>query len=70
MNIQSKIKQANQVLFCDSEVFNKDITGVKNLEDIKDLMQIKGRLYKVADVRNQTEYKLSDSTYKFSLIFC
>ncbi len=67
MNIRNILKNAKQVLFTDSEYFNKDITGVKTLADIKDQFQIKGNLYKHAESGNNITYKLANSSYDFTL---
>lgn len=69
MNIQSMLKNANTVLFTDSDYFNKNITGVKNLKDIKDMFCIKGRLIKTDIYSNCICYKLSNSDYNFTLKF-
>ena len=66
-NIRYLLKQANIVLFTDSEYFNKDITGVKGLSDIKDRFQIKGNLKKVSFYSNKVAYKLINSDYEFTL---
>lgn len=66
-NIRYLLKQANVVLFTDSEHFNKDVTGVKNLSDIKDQFQIKGDLKKVSFYSNKVVYKLINSDYEFTL---
>ena len=66
-NIRYLLKQANIVLFTDSEYFNKDITGVKSLSDIKDRFQIKGNLKKVSFYSNKVAYKLINSDYEFTL---
>ncbi len=69
MNVRTLMKQSSSVLFCDSEHFNKDIKGCKNIEDVKDWMHIKGNVYKCAEIANTAEYKLAGSDYKFSLTF-
>lgn len=65
-NIRTLLKNAKTVLFSDDEFFNKDITGVKNLVDIKDVMSIRGNLRKVGYFGNKVVYRLSDS-YNFTL---
>lgn len=67
MKINTLLKNANQVLFTDDEHFNKDITGVKSLSDIKDIFNIKGDLRKADFYSNQVHYRLVNSTYYFSL---
>lgn len=67
MKINTLLKNASQVLFTDSEHFNKDITGVKSLSDIKDWFSIKGDLRKADFYSNNVEYKLVNSGYKFTL---
>lgn len=67
MNIITELKNANTVLFTDSEFFNKEITGVKNLKDIKELFSIKGDLKLHSNVQNEYEYRLIKSDYKFTL---
>lgn len=66
-NIRTALKNAKRVLFTDSEYFNKDITGVRNIEDIKSMFQIKGNVYRKDDYGNQVLYKLADSDYDFTL---
>lgn len=66
-NIRTALKNAKRVLFSDSEYFNKDITGVRNIEDIKSMFQIKGNVYRKDDYGNQVLYKLADSSYDFTL---
>lgn len=67
-NIRTVLKNAKTVLFNDDEYFNKDVTGVQSLEDIKDLLSIRGRLVKVGEVGSRYEYRLQDSDYSFSII--
>lgn len=67
MNICTILKNSKQVLFTDSEYFNKDITGVKSLADIKDIFQIKGNLVKADFYSNKIQYKLKNSDYDFTL---
>ena len=68
-NIRSLFKQARLVLFSDDEHFNRDITGVTSLSDIKSWMQIKGALVKTHEVGNRLHYKLRGSDYAFCLVF-
>lgn len=68
MDIREHIRKSETVLFTDDEFFNKDITGVKNLSDIKDLLGIKGNLKKVGECSNKLVYRLS-SSYDFTLTF-
>lgn len=67
--ILKNLTTAKTVLFCDSEHFNKEITGCKNLTEIKDWFSIKGRLVKCGEHGCHMEYRLSGSDYKFSLTF-
>lgn len=67
-NIRTMLKNANQVLFTDDEHFNKDVTGAKNLADIKSWLGIRGNLKKVGFYSNKVVYRLSDS-YNFTLTF-
>lgn len=67
-NIRTVLKNAKTVLFNDDEYFNKDVTGIKNLEDLKSLIGIKGNVYKVTEVGSRHEYKLANSDYKFSIL--
>lgn len=67
-NIRTVLKQAKTVLFNDDEYFNKDVTGIKNLEDLKSLIGIKGNVYKITECGSRYEYKLADSDYKFSIL--
>lgn len=65
-NIRTLLKNASQVLFSDDEYFNKDITGVKSLKDVKDVIGIRGSLRKGDYYGNKVQYKLS-SNYDFTL---
>ena len=65
-NIVSHLKSAKTVLFTDDEFFNKNITGVKNLIDIKDIFCIKGNLKLISVFSNTFVYRLSNS-YNFTL---
>lgn len=66
-NITTVLKQAKTVLFTDDEYFNKDITGVKSLADIKDQFSIKGTLKKTGESGNEYRYQLVDSMYNFTI---
>ena len=68
-NIHSLLRQARTVLLSDDEHFNKDITGVKSLSDIKSRLKIKGNLAKTCVVGNRLHYRLRGSSYAFSLVF-
>lgn len=68
-NVRSLLSQSRLVLFNDNEQFNRDITGVKSLSDIKSWLQIKGHLVKTCAVGNRLHYRLRGSTYAFCLVF-
>ena len=68
VSIRRLLRQSAVVLFNDDDHFNRDITGVKSLTDIKDRFQIKGHLIKTCAVGNRVHYKLRGSGYSFSLI--
>ena len=68
-NIRSLLNKSRVVLFSDDEHFNRDITGVKSLSDIKSRLLIKGDLVKTCAVGNRLHYKLRGSSYTFSLVF-
>ena len=68
-NIRSLLSRARTVLFSDDEHFNRDITGVKSLSDIKSWLQIRGDLVKTHDVGNRLHYRLRGSAYAFCLVF-
>lgn len=68
-NIRSMLNKARAVLFSDDEHFNKDITGVKSLSDIKSWLHIKGDLVRTQEVGNRMQYRLKGSTYAFCLVF-
>lgn len=68
-NVRSLLRQASTVLFSDDEHFNRDITGVKSLSDIKLRFMIKGHLVKTCAVGNRLHYRLRGSTYAFCLVF-
>lgn len=67
MKINTLLKNASQVLFTDEEHFNKDITGVKSLSDIKEWFSMSGKLRKVDFYSNKIRYKLVKSDYEFTL---
>lgn len=68
MSIRTVLRGAGRVLFTDSEHFNKDITGVTSLSDIKDWFCIRGRLRKSAEAGNRITYRLDNSAgYEFTL---
>lgn len=66
-NIISVLQESKRVLFTDSEYFNRDITGVKNMEDVKDMFSIRGTLKKIGECGNEFRYQLVDSSYRFTL---
>ena len=68
VSIRRLLRQSAVVLFNDDEHFNRNITGVKSLTDIKDRFQIKGSLIKTCVVGNRVHYRLRGSEYSFSLI--
>ena len=68
MDIRKHIRKSETILFTDDEFFNKDVTGVKNLSDIKDIIGIKGTLKKVGEYSNKLVYQLR-SDYNFTLTF-
>ncbi len=68
VNIRRLLRQSAVVLFNDDEHFNRNITGVKSLTDIKDRFKIKGSLIKTCAVGNRVHYRLKGSGYSFSLI--
>lgn len=67
MNIRTQLNKAERVLFSDMEIFNKDITGVKSLDDIKAQLHIRGKLRKVAYSGNHVTYRLVGTGYEFTL---
>jgi hypothetical protein len=67
-NIRRLLSQSFMVLFSDDEHFNKDITGVKSLSDIKSLFHIRGDLVKTHEVGNRLHYRLRCSNYAFCLV--
>lgn len=67
MKINTLLKNATTVLFTDCEHFNKDITGVKSLADIKSWFSIVGTLRKTAIYSNKIDYKLVGSDYRLTL---
>ena len=68
-NIRSLLNKARVVLFSDDEHFNRDVTGVKSLSDIKSRFLIKGDLVKTCAVGNRLHYRMRGSTYAFCLVF-
>lgn len=69
MRIEKRLALCKTVLFSDDEYFNKDITGVKNLGDIKEWFCIKGRLTKCYEQGDKIGYRLGGSGYNFTLTF-
>lgn len=67
-NIRTLLKNAKTVLFTDDEYFNKDITGVRNIEDIKDMIGIRGNIKRVGTFGEKVLYRLS-TDYNFTLTF-
>ena len=66
-NITTALRTAKRVLFTDGEYMNRDITGVKTLDDVKDMFSIKGKLAKTGKNGNEYRYRLVDSSYSFVL---
>lgn len=66
-NIRTVLKNAKTVLFSDSEYFHKDVTGIKNISDLKSWFSIVGNVYKTGEYGNNHEFKLAGSEYRFSL---
>lgn len=69
IRIETLLNQSKTVLFSDDEYFNRDITGVKNLEDIKDWFSIRGNLRLISYFSNCRTYRLINSSYEFTLTF-
>ncbi len=66
MNINQKLKTASQVLFTDDDYFNKDLTGLKSLKEIKERMKIYGKPRLVGVFSNCYVYQLN-GYYNFTI---
>lgn len=67
-NIRTVLKNAKQVLFSDEEYFNKDITGVKNIKDVKDVIGIRMDMRRVGTFGNMVLYKNGDYNFTLTII--
>lgn len=66
-NIRTLLKNATQVLFSDHDHFNKDITGVKNIKEVKSVMGIHCNMKKVGTFGNKVLYQERSYGYNFTL---
>lgn len=64
-NIRTLLKNASRVLFSDHDYFNRDITGVKNIKDVKSVMGIYCNVKRVGTFSNKVVYQAGD--YNFTL---
>ncbi|AII27570.1 phosphoribosylpyrophosphate synthetase [Escherichia phage Av-05] len=67
-NIRSLLKNATQVLFSDHDHFNKDITGVKNIKEVKSVMGIYCNMKKVGTFGNKVLYQAGDYNFTLTII--
>lgn len=67
-NIRTLLKNAKQVLFSDDECLNKDITGVRNIKDVKDVMSIYCNMKRVGTFGNKVLYQAGDYNFTLTII--
>lgn len=66
-NICTLLKNAKQVLFSDHEHLNKDITGVRNIKDVKNVMGIYCNMKRVGTFGDKVLYQSRSYGYNFTL---
>lgn len=67
-NIRTVLKNAKQVLFSDHDYFNKDITGVRNIKDVKSVMGIYGNMKRVGTFGDKVLYRAGDYNFTLTII--
>ncbi|WEM33589.1 hypothetical protein EJP02_528 [Escherichia phage EJP2] len=67
-NICTVLKNAKQVLFSDHENFNKDITGVKNIKDVKSAIGIYCNMKRVGTFGDKVLYQAGDYNFTLTII--
>lgn len=67
-NIRTLLKNASQVLFSDDEYFNKDITGVKNIKDVKSVIGIYCNVKRVGTFGDKVLYQSGDYNFTLTII--
>lgn len=67
-NICTLLKNAKQVLFSDHEHLNKDITGVRNIKDVKNVMGIYCNMKRVGTFGDKVLYQAGDYNFTLTII--
>ena len=67
-NICTVLKNAKQVLFSDHEHLNKDITGVRNIKDVKSVMGIYCNMKRVGTFGDKVLYQAGDYNFTLTII--
>lgn len=67
-NICTVLKNAKQVLFSDHDHLNKDITGVRNIKDVKRVMGIYCNMKRVGTFGNKFLYQAGDYNFTLTII--
>lgn len=67
-NICTLLKNASRVLFSDHDHFNKDITGVKNIKEVKSVIGIYCNMKKVGTFGNKVLYQAGDYNFTLTII--
>ncbi|MDI1143585.1 hypothetical protein VWJ25_05705 [Escherichia coli O157] len=67
-NICTALKNAKQVLFSDHDHLNKDITGVRNIKDVKSVMGIYCNMKRVGTFGDKVLYQAGDYNFTLTII--
>ena len=67
-NICTVLKNAKQVLFSDHDHLNKDITGVRNIKDVKRVMGIYCNMKRVGTFGDKVLYQAGDYNFTLTII--
>lgn len=64
----ANIRTLLKVLFSDHDYFNKDITGVKNIKEVKSVMGIYCNMKRVGTFGNKVLYQAGDYNFTLTII--
>ena len=67
-NIRTVLKNAKQVLFSDHEYFNKDITGVTSIKEVKEKTGVLCDVRLVGTFGNNVLYRCGDYNFTLTII--
>lgn len=67
-NICTVLKNAKQVLFSDHDHLNKNITGVRNIKDVKSVMGIYCNMKRVGTFGDKVLYQAGDYNFTLTII--